>query len=132
MALSSISGPMFTPSSVPRPTRSAGHPLDQLRAERLGHLALHVEPVGRRARLAAVAELGLHGAFDGGVEVGVGEDQERRVATEFHRHPQYLLGALLDQLATDRGRSGEGEFAGAAVADQRFHHARRPTWSAPR
>ena len=56
------------------------------------------EPVGGRAGLAHVAHLGEHRAVDGRVEVGVGEDQERRVAAELHRDPEQLVGGLLDQL----------------------------------
>ena len=33
-----------------------------------------------------------------GVDVGVLEDEERGVAAELHRHPQQLLGGLLDEL----------------------------------
>jgi hypothetical protein len=38
---------------------------------------------------AGVAELGLHRARDGSVDVGVFEHDERRVATQLHRRPQY-------------------------------------------
>ena len=80
------------------------------------------EPVGRGAGLADVAHLGGHRALDGRVEVGVLEDDERRIATELHRDAQQLLGRLLDQLASHGGRPGEGELSGARVADQRLHH----------
>ena len=55
--------------------------------------------------------LAMHRALDGGVEVGVVEDQERGVAAQLHRHPQDLLGGLLDQLAADLGRAGERQLA---------------------
>ena len=53
-----------------------------------------VEPVRGGARLAAVAHLRDHRAVDGGVEVGVGEDEERRVAAELHRAVDDLVGGL--------------------------------------
>ena len=59
------------------------------------------------------------------VEVGVLEDEERRVAAELHRHAEDLLRGLLDQLPADLGRAREGELAGARVADQRLHDLTR-------
>ena len=124
---SSISGPTSTPSSVPRPTLQRAHP----RGEPLGELVrdrlVHVEAVGRGAGLADVAHLGEHRAVDGGVEVGVLEDEERRVAAELHRDPQQLVGGLLDS-SPDLGRAGEGQLAQARVVDQRpDRRARRRT-----
>jgi hypothetical protein len=58
----------------------------------------------------------------GGVELGVVEHDERRVAAELHRHAEHLLRALLDKLPADLRGPGERELAGAAVADQRLHH----------
>ena len=84
-ASSSISGPTSTPSSVPRPTFIAPSLAGQLLGELVGHRLGDVEAVGRRARLADVAHLGDHRALDRGVEVGVVEDEERRVAAELHR-----------------------------------------------
>ena len=46
----------------------------------------HVEAVGGRARLADVAHLRHHRALDRGVEIGVLEHEERRVAAQLHRH----------------------------------------------
>ena len=94
-----------------------GQPLGEVARDRLGH----VEAVGARAGLAAVAHLREQRALDGGVEVGVLEDQERRVAAELHRDAQDLLGALLDELLADLGRAGEGELARPRVLDHRLH-----------
>ena len=120
-----MSGPTSTPSSVPRPTFSApmrrASPLGELLGERL----VDVEAVGGRAGLADVAHLRDHRAVERVVEVGVLEDDERRVAAELHRHAQELLGRLLDELAPDLGRAGERELARARVADERLHDAPR-------
>jgi hypothetical protein len=54
--------------------------------ERLGEVLrdrlVHEEPVCRSTGLAHVAHLGHHRARDGGVDVGVLEDQERGVAPD--------------------------------------------------
>jgi len=55
---------------------------------------LHEHPVRRDAGLAGVAELADDRAGDGLVEVGVVEDDERRVAAELERHLLHLAGAL--------------------------------------
>jgi len=44
-----------------------------------------------------VAIFGDHRAFDGAVDVGIVEDDERRVAAELHRDAFQGLGRLLDQ-----------------------------------
>src|SRR6266545_6039292 len=75
-----------------------GHPLGQAVGERGRHRLGHVEAVGRGAGLADVAHLGKQRAFHGGVQVGVVEDQERRVASQLHRDPQHVVGRLGEQL----------------------------------
>src|SRR3954447_24362598 len=103
--------------------------LADLRAELLGEVAgdraRDVEAVRRRARLAAVAHLRDERALDGGVEVGVLEDEERRVAAELHRDAQDLLGRLLDERLADRRRAGERELARPRVLDERLRRLAR-------
>ena len=72
---------------------------------------LHVDPVCADAGLAVVAELGDHGALDGGIHVSVVENNERRVAAQFQRQLHDLLGALRHQNAANFGRAGKGELA---------------------
>ena len=93
--------------------------------EVLSERLVHVEAVGGRARLADIAHLGDHRAVDGRVEVGVLEDDERRVAAELHRDAQDLLRRLLDERAPDLRRAGEGQLARARVAQQRLDHVPR-------
>ena len=109
------SGPRSTPASSPGPIAS----LLSFSANRL------------------VAHLGQERALDGGVEVGVLEDQERGVAAEFHGAVGDGLRGRLQQHPADLGRPGEGELAhpwvGQHGADQGpgllgahdVHHARR-------
>ena len=97
----SISGPIVTASSVPRPSTSPRIRSASRSREVRGDRLVDEEAVGARARLADVAHLREHRALDGDVEVGVLEDEERRVAAELHRHPQQLLGGLLDEHLAD-------------------------------
>src|SRR5512132_496125 len=101
------------------------HPLGQLVGERAGDRLGHVEAVGGRAGLADVAHLGDHRPLDGGVEIRVVEDEERRVAAELHRDAQDLVGRLGDERPPHLRRAREGELAGARVLDERLHHLAR-------
>ena len=113
LVLASISGPTSTSSSTPRPSFSAPIRSRELLRELGGDGVVHVEAVGRGAGLTDVAHLRDHRALDRRVEVGVLEDEERRVAAELHRDLEDVLGRLGDQLAPDLGRAGEGQLAQA-------------------
>ncbi len=68
-----------------------------------------MESVRGRAGFAAVAEFRSHRTLDGGVEIGVVEHQERRVAAEFERCAQQRPAGGFGERAAHPGRSGEGE-----------------------
>ena len=87
------------------------HPVGELLGELVGDRGVHQEPVGGGARLAHVAHLGEHRAVDGGVDVGVVEDEERRVAAELHADPLELVGGLLHHQLPDPGGAGEADLA---------------------
>ena len=70
------------------------HGLDELVREGVVDLRLHDEAVRAHAGLAGVAVLALDGARDRGVEVGVVEHEERRVAAELERHLLHRARAL--------------------------------------
>ena len=61
--------------------------------ELVGDARFGEESVGCGAGLGGVAHLGHHRPFDGGIEVGVVEDDERCVAAEFHHGLQDTVGA---------------------------------------
>ena len=67
------------------------HPLGELLGELLGDGAGDMEAVGGGARLADVAHLRDQRALHRGVDVGVLEHEERRVAAELHRQAQEVL-----------------------------------------
>ena len=94
------------------------HRGDELRGEGLVHAVLHQQPVRADAGLAGVAVLGGDRARDGGIEVGVVEHDEGRVAAELERDLLHRLRALRHQQLADLGRAGEGELAHARIAGQ--------------
>ena len=114
-------------------------PADRLREfsdEGIVDLVLHVEPVGADAGLTHVAEFREHRALDRGVDVGVVEDDERRVAAELEPDLLHRRGGLPHQQFADFRRAGEADETHGGVlaqdlADRRgvarydVEHARR-------
>ena len=82
------------------------------------HAVLDVEAVGADAGLPRVAEFAGQRALYGGVDVGIVENDERRVAAQFQRDFFHRGGALGHQFAADFGRAGEAELAYPFVARQ--------------
>ena len=86
--------------------------------ELLGDALLHQQTRAGAADLALVEPDAVDQAFDGGVEIGVVEDDEGRLAAEFERE---LLGRLRGGLADDAadfGRTGEGDLVDVGVLDE--------------
>ncbi len=79
----------------------------QLLDESVVDAFLDVDAVGADAGLSGIAVLAGNGAFDGARDVGVIEDDERRVATQLERELLDRRRALLHQDAPDFGRSRE-------------------------
>ena len=98
------------------------HGSDQFLGKGIVDAVLDVDAVGADAGLAVVAVLGDQRAFDGGIQVSVIENDERRVAAQLQRHLLDVLGALGHQLATDLGRAGEAQLAHDGVAGQLATH----------
>jgi hypothetical protein len=91
----------------------------ELGGELGGDGLLHEEPVRGGAGLAHVPHLGGHGPFDGLVQVGVLEHDERCVAAQFHGGAQDVLGGVGHQALAHRGGAGEGDLPQAGVGQQR-------------
>src|SRR5437899_831605 len=82
---------------------------------------MDVDPVGGDARLAGDPEvLDGDGALDGGHEVGVVEDDERRVAAQLETEPLDLRGGAGHDRAAGRRGAGEGDLPDERVIEQLF------------
>ena len=103
--LALISGPSVDDVVESVPSVNSLIRLTSFVGELLAHRVGDVEPVGGGAGLAAVAHLGQHRAVDGGVDVGVVEHDERRVAAEFHRRAQQRSAACCARAACRRRSS---------------------------
>ena len=83
------------------------HTRSQATTELVNDRGMHIDPVGRGARLAHVAHLGRDRPLDRLIEVGVLEHDERRVAAQLEGGPQNFLRALLEKQPADGGGTGE-------------------------
>ena len=89
--------------------------LFQLGGEGVIDTGLHIDPVGADTGLAVVAEFAHDRAFDGGIQIGVVENDEGRVAAQFHRAFHHAIRRLAQQDAAHLGRTGEGQLAHGVV-----------------
>ncbi len=87
----------------------------ELLDKRIIDAGLHEKAVGADAGLAGIAILRGDRAFHGALQVGVVENQERRIAAKLHRHLLHGRGRLGDQDLADFGGAGEGD-----LLDQRM------------
>jgi hypothetical protein len=79
---------------------------------------LHQNPVGADGGLAGIAVFRGDRTLDRYLDIGVVEDDERRVAAQFERELLDRAGALLYQQFIDLGRAGEGQLADGRVRGQ--------------
>ena len=86
---------------MPPPTRTAAIASARRAVNSSATDVFDEEPVGGGARLGRVAHLGDHRSLHGGVEVGVGEHDERRVAAEFHHRLEDPVGGPAQQHPAD-------------------------------
>ncbi|MPL75524.1 hypothetical protein SDC9_21348 [bioreactor metagenome] len=98
----------------------------QLLGEGVIDPGLHIDAVRADAGLAVVAELRHHRALDRGVEIGVVEDDEGRVAAKLHRAFHHLIGGLTHQDPADLGRAGEGQLTHRVVLAELLADVRGP------
>jgi hypothetical protein len=81
------------------------------------HLAEHILEI-EIAALAMVEEDAGGCALDGGIDIGIVQDDVGRLAAQFQAHPaQIVRGGLDDQLA-DFGRAGEGDLVDIRMRGQ--------------
>ena len=92
-----------------------GDPLDKSAIDR----TFNKQARARVADLSGVHEAGHRRALSGLVEIGVGEDNVRRLAAKFHRDPLHVDRRSLNDLASSDGRAGERNLVDIPVRSQR-------------
>jgi hypothetical protein len=99
----------------------AGGDLLDLLDQRVHDRTLGYEPGRGVAGFASIVEAAPGRSGRGGIEVGIGEDDKRRLAAEFERDALEvgLGGVAHDQLA-DFGRAGEGDHVDIHVLGERL------------
>ena len=85
---------------------------------------LHENSVGADAGLSGIAEFRCHCPGDGLLQVGVVEDDQRRVAAKLERQLFDRVGALAIEDASNLGRAGERQLPDAVVCGQNLSDAR--------
>ncbi len=91
--------------------------LEEAREEAVVDLLVQIEARGRYADLAGVAELEGLQQIGGAFDVGVFEDEHRRMPAQLHRRALHVLRGERGELLADRHRSGERNLA----HDRRAH-----------
>ncbi len=76
---------------------------------------MYIDPIGRRAGFTEITHLGQHRALHRLIKVGIVKDDQRRVATKFHRRFEDLISRRMQQLSANRRGTGEGDDAHARV-----------------
>ncbi len=95
-----------------------GHRRLEFLGEGVVHTILNIDAVDADAGLPGVAVLGLHGTLHRLVQIGIVEDNERRVAAQLEGHLLDPRRALLHQLGTHFGGTGERNLADLGVGGQ--------------
>ena len=102
------------------------HGSGKLFGEGVVNAFLHQNAVGADAGLAGIAVFRDHGTGHGGIEIGVVEDDEGRVAAEFEAELLDGGRTLRHQQAADFGRAGKGQGADDRVRRSFRRRSRGP------
>ncbi len=100
----------------------AGGLLRQPVDEVIGDRRIDHQPFGGHADLALVEERTEGGGLHRGIEIGIVEHHERRLAAELEQRRLQLAGRLFGDDPTDAGRAGEVDATHRGVLDQRRDH----------
>ena len=92
----------------------------ELLDEGVGDRVVDDDLLGRHADLAGIGEGAEDRGVDRLVEVGVVEDDERRLAAEFEQHRLQVARGGLGDDAADPGRAGEVDPPDLGMGDQRL------------
>ena len=94
------------------------HLLDKPALEFGPHGFGHKDPRSVGADLSGAEEIRQHGAVHGGCDVAVGEDDERRLAAEFHGDCLHVAGCRRCDFAAGGDLAGEGYLGDGRVGDE--------------
>ena len=120
-----MSGPCGDPGRRPVAHVKLRHGLGEFGDEGVVDLVLGVDAVGADAGLAHVAEFRHDRALDRGLDIGVVEHDERRVAAEFEPDLLHRARRLAHEELADLGRAGEADKAHCGVLAHRLADRRR-------
>ena len=118
LLLGETSGPIFVSGSRPVAEPACSWPrsasaLDELVVDRL----LDEQPRAGASSIAPwLKKMPEVRALEGGVQVGVGEDDVRRLAAQLERDALEVAGGRLRRSPADVGRAGEGDLVDVRVA----------------
>ena len=93
--------------------------------KRIVDAGLYENPIGTDAGLAAIAELRRNRPLDRQVEVGIVEDNERRIAAKLEAEPLDTVGGTPHQKRAYAGRTGKGDLAYRFIRHQLLADLRR-------
>ncbi len=93
------------------------HPRFQLVDEPLLDVLLNQQPRPGAADLALVEPDRIDDPLDSAVEIGIVEDDDRRFAAQFQRHPLARSGSLAAQNLAHVGRAGKGDLVDILVVE---------------
>ncbi len=82
------------------------------------HVVMNIEPVCTDASLPAVPILRRNSAFNRGIDIGIVENDERRIAAQFQRHFLDRRRALRHQQTADLRRPREGQLPDDRITRQ--------------
>src|SRR5262249_53583938 len=91
------------------------HGRGEFGGERIVDGILHEDAIGADAGLAGVPVFGGDGPFNGGIEIGIIENDERSVAAEFERELLDGSSALRHQQLADFRSAGESHLANEGI-----------------
>ena len=94
----------------------------ELGQEGIGDAVVDDDLLGRHADLAGIGEGAEGGGIDRLVDVGVVENDQRRLAAEFEQHRLQIAPGGLGDDAADAGGAGEIDAADLGMGDQRLDH----------
>ena len=103
-----------------RPDAQRAHAIANLCDERLGDALLHQQARAGAADLSLIEPDAVDQAFDRAVEIGVFEDDERRLAAQLEREPLVAGRSGAADGASHFGRAGERDLVDVGMLDQRF------------